>query len=125
MQWSRSASSRPGRRASSSTSHCAGGLPGNRTTPIVVAIVASLGLVMPDDMISSGRTMLEAVRVIAERGAAKPICIAVHGLFADQSDKLLAEAGARVVTSNSVPHPTNDFDVGKIVADGISALLHA
>jgi thymidine phosphorylase len=27
--------------------HCAGGLPGNRTTPIVVAIVASLGLVMP------------------------------------------------------------------------------
>jgi thymidine phosphorylase len=27
--------------------HCAGGLPGNRTTPIVVAIVASLGLLMP------------------------------------------------------------------------------
>jgi thymidine phosphorylase len=27
--------------------HCAGGLPGNRTTPIVVAIVASLGLKMP------------------------------------------------------------------------------
>lgn len=27
--------------------HCVGGLPGNRTTPIVVAIVASAGLVMP------------------------------------------------------------------------------
>ncbi len=27
--------------------HCAGGLPGNRTTPIVVAIAAALGLVMP------------------------------------------------------------------------------
>ena len=27
--------------------HCAGGLPGNRTTPIIVAIVASLGLMMP------------------------------------------------------------------------------
>jgi thymidine phosphorylase len=27
--------------------HCVGGLPGNRTTPIVVAIVASVGLVMP------------------------------------------------------------------------------
>lgn len=27
--------------------HCVGGLPGNRTTPIVVAIVAALGLVMP------------------------------------------------------------------------------
>jgi thymidine phosphorylase len=27
--------------------HCIGGLPGNRTTPIVVAIVAALGVVMP------------------------------------------------------------------------------
>lgn len=27
--------------------HCVGGLPGNRTTPIVVAIVTSLGLIMP------------------------------------------------------------------------------
>ena len=27
--------------------HCAGGLPGNRTSPIIVAIVASLGLAMP------------------------------------------------------------------------------
>ena len=27
--------------------HCIGGLPGNRTTPVVVAIVAALGLVMP------------------------------------------------------------------------------
>ncbi len=27
--------------------HCVGGLPGNRTSPIVVAIVAALGLVMP------------------------------------------------------------------------------
>ncbi|MDE3140485.1 MAG: thymidine phosphorylase, partial [Pseudomonadota bacterium] len=27
--------------------HCIGGLPGNRTTPIVVAIAASLGLIMP------------------------------------------------------------------------------
>jgi thymidine phosphorylase len=27
--------------------HCAGGLPGNRTTPIIVGIVASLGLTMP------------------------------------------------------------------------------
>lgn len=27
--------------------HCVGGLPGNRTTPLIVAIVASLGLTMP------------------------------------------------------------------------------
>ena len=27
--------------------HCVGGLPGNRTTPIVVAILSSLGLTIP------------------------------------------------------------------------------
>jgi thymidine phosphorylase len=27
--------------------HCAGGLPGNRTTPVIVAIVAALGLIIP------------------------------------------------------------------------------
>src|SRR5262249_12614900 len=71
--------------------------------------------VLVDDMISSGRTMLEAVRVILRPNAPRPICIAVHGLFADQSDGLLTQVGARVVTSNSVPHQTNDIDVGEIV----------
>ncbi len=80
--------------------------------------------VLVDDMISSGRTMLEAVRVIMQPGASKPVCVAVHGLFADDSDTLLAQAGARVVTSNSIPHNTNEIDVGDLVASAISEVLH-
>jgi ribose-phosphate pyrophosphokinase len=64
--------------------------------------------------------MLAAVRLLQERGAPKPVCIAVHGLFADHSDTLLAQAGARVVTSNSIPHESNDVDVGEILANAIS-----
>jgi len=75
--------------------------------------------VLVDDMISSGRTMLAAVRLLQERGAPKPVCIAVHGLFADHSDTLLAQAGARVITSNSIQHKTNDVDVGEILANAI------
>jgi hypothetical protein len=41
-------------------------------------------------------------------------------LFADHSDTLLAQAGARVVTSNSIPHESNDVDVGEILANAIS-----
>jgi ribose-phosphate pyrophosphokinase len=78
--------------------------------------------VLVDDIISSGRTMIEAVRLIVGRGAAGPVCVAVHGVFADNSDALLAQAGARVVTSNSVPHATNEIDVGEIVAEAISEL---
>lgn len=79
--------------------------------------------VIVDDIISSGRTMIEAVRLIVAHGATTPVCIAVHGLFADNSDALLAQAGARVITSNSIPHGTNGIDVGEPLAAGIRALV--
>ena len=76
--------------------------------------------VLVDDIISTGRTMLEAIRLLTVRGWTAPVCIAVHGLFADQADVLLAQAGARVVTSNSVPHPTNSIDLTPLLADAIN-----
>jgi ribose-phosphate pyrophosphokinase len=79
-------------------------------------------MTMPRGLISSGRTMLEAVRLLTSRGRAPPICIAVLGLFADASDVLLAEADGGVVTTNSVPHPTNAIDVGKPLAHAIREL---
>jgi ribose-phosphate pyrophosphokinase len=81
--------------------------------------------VLVDDIISSGRTMLEAVRLLAAQGWAAPVCIAVHGLFADQADVLLAQAGARVVTSNSIPHLTNGVDLTALLADAIKKIASA
>jgi ribose-phosphate pyrophosphokinase len=74
--------------------------------------------VLVDDIISSGRTMIEAVRLLTP-GWPFPICIAVHGLFADDSDQLLERAGARVVTTNSVPHRTNAIELRAILARGV------
>lgn len=79
-------------------------------------------VVLVDDIISSGRTMIEAVRLLTSRGWAPPICIAVHGLFADNSDLLLAQAGAQVVTSNSVAHRNNDIDVAELLASAVGEL---
>ncbi len=75
--------------------------------------------VLVDDIISSGRTMIEATRQIVARAAAAPICIAVHGLFADASDVAIVRAGARVITTNSVPHQTNEIDVTGILSDAV------
>ena len=72
--------------------------------------------VFVDDIISSGRTMLAAIAQVRGRSHAAPICLAVHGLFADDSDVLLAQAGARVVTTNTVPHATNLIDVSTLLA---------
>ena len=78
--------------------------------------------VLVDDIISSGRTMIEAVRLISARETTSPICIAVHGVFADNSDQALAHAGARVVTTNSIPHASNVIDVSRTLADVIREL---
>lgn len=71
--------------------------------------------VFVDDIISSGRTMLAAVKLVASSGA-KPFCVALHGLFADDSATVLTQAGARLVTSNTIPHTTNRINVDGLLS---------
>jgi hypothetical protein len=44
----------------------------------------------------------------------------VHGIFADQSDRLLGEASARVVTANTVTHPSNGMDVSPLLSAALT-----
>lgn len=84
--------------------------------------LTSRRLVFVDDIVSTGRTMLEAIRQVQSTNTAKPICIAVHGLFADHSDKLLGAAGAMLVRSNTVHHITNAIDVSGLLVPLIREL---
>jgi ribose-phosphate pyrophosphokinase len=86
------------------------GLPGART-PVIV-----------DDIISSGETMLATVRQLVNRGGARPVCIAIHGIFAGDSAERLADAGATVITSNTVAHPTNNIDITEVITSCIGEL---
>jgi ribose-phosphate pyrophosphokinase len=76
--------------------------------------------VFVDDIVSSGRTMLEAIRQLRGSTEFLPVCLSVHGLFADRSDELLVQAGARVVTTNTVPHKTNAIDISEPLAQRLS-----
>jgi ribose-phosphate pyrophosphokinase len=75
--------------------------------------------VLIDDIISSGRTMLEAARRIRQVCGEAPVCIGVHGIFADDSDKLLEAEGARVVTCNTIPHPSNAIDISELLVPAL------
>jgi ribose-phosphate pyrophosphokinase len=100
---------------------------GDRDVEISVRSMADLDgrtPVLVDDIISTGRTMIEAVRLIRGRAGDSPVCVAVHGLFADRSDIALAKAGSRVVTSNSVPHETNGIDITSLLTGAIARLSH-
>lgn len=73
--------------------------------------------VLVDDIISSGRTMEVATRQLIARGCAAPIIVGVHGIFAeDAHERLLAAGAAQIVSTNSIPHPTNGIDLVELVA---------
>jgi len=96
----------------------------DRDVEIAAADFGAIGArtpVLVDDIISSGRTMLAALKLL--RGQARPVCVGVHGIFADGSDKLLADAGAEIVTTNTIAHATNRIDVTSAIADAVNAFL--
>jgi ribose-phosphate pyrophosphokinase len=80
--------------------------------------------VLIDDIISTGVTMVEAVVRLIRAGMRPPVCIAVHAVFADGADAALIAAGAaRVVSCNTIAHPTNAIDVNGAVAYAVTQAL--
>ena len=80
--------------------------------------------VLVDDIISTGRTMIETVGHLRRAGLAPPVCIGVHGVFAEDAfDQLVAAGAACVVTSNTIPHPSNAINLTPLLADAIGGLL--
>jgi len=77
-----------------------------------------------DDVISSGHTMQRALLALKQQGFHNSDCLCIHGLFADNSDTLLKDAGAaRLISCNSILHPSNLVDLGPMIAEAVAELL--
>ena len=77
-----------------------------------------------DDIISTARTMMAAVRHLAGLGLAKPVCIGVHAVFSGSAHADLLAAGAeRVITCNTIAHESNAIDVSGPLAEAVRNLL--
>lgn len=72
--------------------------------------------VLIDDIAASGRTLLEATRQLRGLGFGKPVCIVVHAIFADQSYQQLLDAAQSVLTTDTIPHPSNALSVAALIA---------
>ena len=61
-------------------------------------------ILIVDDMISTGTTLLKAVNLLKKNGAADIYCIAAHGLFVGDAAKRLSQSPIKkIVVSNSFP----------------------
>ena len=78
--------------------------------------------VLVDDIISTGKTMIQTAAHLQAAGLRAPICMAVHGIFADGALAEMQQHGLQVVTSNSIADPSNRIDLAPLIAQ---ALLQA
>lgn len=82
--------------------------------------------VLVDDIISTARTMMAAVRHLTGQGLAAPVCIGVHAIFSgDAHAELLSAGAARIVTTNTIPNSSNAIDLTPAIADALrSSRIH-
>ena len=73
-------------------------------------------VVIVDDIISTGHTMIEPIKQIKKLGAKKVYCIGVHGLFVENALKLLKKLGATVITTNTIQNPAAKIDLSEAIA---------
>ena len=76
--------------------------------------------VLIDDIISTGRTMIGASILLAEKGFAKAVCVGIHAVLVPGAyAELLRAPIARIVTSDTIEHESNAFSIDALLADGI------
>lgn len=80
--------------------------------------------VLVDDIISTGRTMIETLGHLKRLGLPPAVCIGVHAVFAGNAYEDLKAAGAaRIVTCNTIPHESNAIDLAPHLAEALNDLL--
>ena len=80
--------------------------------------------VIVDDIISSGHTVIEPLGHLRQLGLPAAVCVAIHAVFAEDAYARLLEAGAaRVVSTDSIPHPSNAMSIAGLLADACSGLF--
>ena len=82
--------------------------------------------VLVDDIVSSAHTLISVLKQWPSALVRRPICVAVHGVFADGAyEELMAAGPGGVVTTNTIPHVSNAIDIASQMAMAIRPLVSA
>lgn len=76
--------------------------------------------VLVDDIASSGHTLIKAAQKLRAQGFAPPDIAVVHGIFAGDSYQQLVPLCRRIVSTDSVAHPSNSVGLAPLVAASIA-----
>lgn len=80
--------------------------------------------ILVDDIISTARTMIETVGHLKKAGMKPPICVGIHAVFSGNAYQDLLDSGVeKIVTCNTIPHPSNTIDLSDILAKEVKKLM--
>ncbi len=82
-------------------------------------VVKGRDVVIVDDIISTGHTIMEPAKQMLRRGARRVYVVAVHGIFASDALRRLQRMGLRVITTNTIATPVSRIDVAPLIADAL------
>ncbi|MGD0330356.1 MAG: ribose-phosphate diphosphokinase [Nitrososphaeria archaeon] len=86
--------------------------------------VKDRNVVVIDDIISTGGTMVETIKVLQNYGANRVIVMCAHPLLIGDSHARILDAGAEVIIgSDTVPSPVGLVSAAPIIADAIRKFL--
>lgn len=75
-----------------------------------------------DDIISTGHTVLETIKKAKKRGSKKFAVIAIHGIFSNQSDKEISKY-SEIITTNTIPNKYAKIDIAPILSEELKKTL--
>ena len=104
------------------------------TTGHLIGTVKDKTVLMYDDMISTGGTIVEAARLVMDNGAKRVIAAATHGVLAGMAiERLGDDVISKVVTTNTIPcgqrvdpikHKFVELSVAPLLAKAIHRIHH-
>ncbi|TDR38367.1 ribose-phosphate pyrophosphokinase [Tahibacter aquaticus] len=80
--------------------------------------------VIVDDIVSSGRTVIETLGHLERLGLPAAICVVIHAVFADAAyERILAAGAARIVSTDSITHSSNGISIADLLAQASGELF--
>lgn len=85
--------------------------------------VKGKAVIVFDDIISTGGTIIGAAKILHERGASRVYAACVHGILVGDSEKRISAAGVEeIVSTDSIPGKTSKVSLAPLLSGELKAL---
>jgi len=82
--------------------------------------VANRDLILVDDMISTGGSIVKATQFLKKQKCRKVYVACTHALLMNDAEKEIRKAGVtKIISANTIPGKTSIVDISKIIARAI------